>query len=228
MGPAIDDQLIKGDPFARLKKVRRPHELGEAHPIWEDEEVEIAIEDAIATGRPGLARAYALGRYGGFRKGTICLITLNARTKGGRLYWLTEKRKVLCDKRADPRLLAVLDRTPSKALTMSYDADGNPWKERALGHAVKRHNERLSKPGHNGGPGKVRAGLGLHGLRHARGVELAEGGATDAEIMAQLEHATDRAAKIYRRQAKRRKLADAGQDKVDNVTSLERAKNDAV
>jgi hypothetical protein len=35
-------------------------------------------------------------------------------------------------------------------------------------------------------------------------------GASDAQIMLQLEHATDRAAKIYRRQADRRKMADAG------------------
>jgi hypothetical protein len=42
-------------------------------------------------------------------------------------------------------------------------------------------------------------------------------GASDAEIMAQIEHATGEAAKIYRRQAQRRGLADNGQAKVDNV-----------
>jgi integrase len=68
--------------------------------------------------------------------------------------------------------------------------------------------------------------LTIHGLRHARGVELADGGASDAEIMAQLEHATGRAAQIYRRQAERRRLADHAQDRVDKAISLkaERAK----
>ncbi len=49
-------------------------------------------------------------------------------------------------------------------------------------------------------------------------------GASDAQIMSQLEHATDRAAKIYRRQADRRKMADAGQDKIDNVVKLKAAR----
>ena len=42
--------------------------------------------------------------------------------------------------------------------------------------------------------------------------------------MAQLEHATGRAAKIYRRQAERRQLADAGQDHIDNVVKLKNAR----
>ena len=71
-----------------------------------------------------------------------------------------------------------------------------------------------------GADGVVACPLTIHGLRHARGVELAIAGASDAEIMAQLEHATDRAAKIYRRQAERRRLADAGQDRLDNVIEL--------
>lgn len=45
-------------------------------------------------------------------------------------------------------------------------------------------------------------------------------GASDAEIMAQIEHATDKAVKIYRRQAKRRGLADNGQAKIGNVVDL--------
>ncbi|PZR94891.1 MAG: hypothetical protein DI537_06270 [Stutzerimonas stutzeri] len=61
----------------------------------------------------------------------------------------------------------------------------------------------------------MRLGLSLHGLRHARGVELAESGASDAEIMAQLEHATDHTAHIYRRQAQRRELARSAQQRVD-------------
>jgi hypothetical protein len=40
-------------------------------------------------------------------------------------------------------------------------------------------------------------------------------GGSDAEIMSQLEHATSRAASIYRRQADRRRLANAAQEKID-------------
>ena len=38
--------------------------------------------------------------------------------------------------------------------------------------------------------------------------------------MLQLEHATDRQAKDYRRQADRRRLAEAAQTRVDNVVNL--------
>lgn len=49
-------------------------------------------------------------------------------------------------------------------------------------------------------------------------------GGSDAEIMSQLEHATDRAAKIYRRQADRRRMADGAQDRVDKGVSLREAR----
>ncbi len=64
LDPAIVDDRIPGDPFAKVKKLKPPHGKGEAHPAWEDHEVEAAIEDAIARRRPGLARAIALGRWG--------------------------------------------------------------------------------------------------------------------------------------------------------------------
>lgn len=232
MAGAIEDQDIEGDPFARLKKVKRPHDAGEAHPIWEEAEVLAAIEGAIARKRPGLARAIALGRYGGFRRGTICVIPLNARVTGfddrgvphARLQFITAKRKVLADKPEEPRLTAVLARTPDKALTIAYNADGYAWKPRQLNQALDRLLIVLAKAGKVrkvvDGEGRVSCPLTIHGLRHARGVELAMAGASDAEIMAQLEHATDRAAKIYRRQADRRKLADQGQARVDGVIKL--------
>ena len=239
LAPAIDDQAdvrIKGDPFHKLAKVRRPHGAPESHPIWEDDEVVTAIEEAIARNTPGLARAIALGRWGGFRRGTICAIPLNARAVGydddgvrhTRLLWVTEKRKVMCDKREDPRLAALVSRTPNTALTIAYNADGRPWKERQLNQAIDRLMARLAQAGKVrsavADDGTVYCPLDIHGLRHARGVEIAMAGGSDAEIMSQLEHATDRAAKIYRRQADRRRMADGAQDRVDKVVSLRAAR----
>lgn len=226
--PAIKDDRVPKDPFLKVEKLERPHGAGEPHPTWEDYELEAAIEDAIAHKQPGLARALGLARWGGFRRGTICAIPLNARVWGydtsqnrhRRLSWITEKRRVACDKPEDARLTQLLDRTPNQATTIAYNADAGVWKERQLSQAIERLVERLSKKG------TMRAGLTLHGLRHARGVELAMAGASDAEIMAQIEHATDKAAKIYRRQAERRGLADNGQAKIDNVIDL-RAKRKA-
>lgn len=241
LSPAIDDETdtrIKGDPFHKVKKVKRPHDAGEAHPIWDDAEVETAINDAIARGTPGLARAIALGRYGGFRRGTICAIPLNARSvvpdidgaPENRIVWITEKRKVLADKREDPRLTTVLKRTANEAMTIAYNADGHPWKERQLHQAVERNLVRLAKAGKVRSvvdeDGVVTCPLTIHGLRHSRGVELAMAGSSDGEIMSQLEHSTPRAAQIYRRQADRRKMADASQDRVDKVVSLRDARRE--
>lgn len=213
--PMISGDMA-GDPFKLIEKVSRPHDLGEPNPAWEDAEVEAAIELALEMKRPGLARGIALGRWGGFRKQTICKIPLRARAirdtvagKERRLHWLTEKKKVLCNRREDRRLTELLDRTPSRALTIAYNVQGEPWTSRSLSRAVERLLIKLAAQG------RARTSLTIHGLRHARGVELARTGASDAEIMAQLDHATSRSAAIYRRQAERERLADASQDRVD-------------
>lgn len=218
---------IEGNPFELIEKVARPHELGEKNPRWFDDEVEAAIEWALKHKLPGLANAVALGRWGGFRKGTIRAVPRRARimrmAENGqerRIYWLTEKRKVLCDRREDPRLTALLERTEQAARrgkkaanivphTIAFNSRGEAYTSRALGHAFERMVEALAKEG------KTRNSLTPHGLRHARGVEIASAGGSDAQIMAQLDHASPRQAAEYRRQAERLKLADDAQDRVD-------------
>lgn len=71
--PAIADGRLASDPFARIKKVRRPHDAPESHPIWEDAEVEAMTGLAIRRNMPRLARAIGLGHWAGFRRGTICV-----------------------------------------------------------------------------------------------------------------------------------------------------------
>lgn len=88
-----------------------------------------------------------------------------------------------------------------------------------LNHAFDRVIEALSAKG------KIRPQLTIHGLRHSRGIELAHAGSSDAEIMAQLEHKSERAARIYRSQANRRLTADSGQDRIDEKIRLRALKN---
>jgi len=233
--PAIADGDL-ADPFIHLVKARRPHDLPDAHPAWDDAEVAVAIEDALARKRPGLARAIGIGRWGGFRKQTIIALPRHARIRAldvdglehRRIEWMTAKRKVLVNAPEDPRLTDLLARTPDLALTIAYNADGEPWKLRALSHAVDRHMARLAKAGRvraaADDKGEIYCPLDIHGLRHARGVELAESGASDAEIMSQLGHTSTAAAKIYRAQASRKKLADQAQQRVNNAVSLAEAR----
>lgn len=243
LADAIDDERIPSDPFARLKKARRPHDAEEAHPIWDEAVTAAAIELAIALKAPGLARAIGLARWGGFRRGTVCKIPISARVIGHddqgrphrRLLWTTEKKKVLADKPEDARLTALLARTDALAgqgkvapFTIAYNRRGEPWKERQLNQAMDRLTARLvlvgKAPGTINAEGVASSTLTIHGLRHSRGVELALAGASDGEIMSQLDHATDRAAKIYRRQADRRKMADSAQRRVDGVVKLRNRK----
>lgn len=215
--PEMSKGTVPSRPFLDIKKLKPPENKGEPHPAWTDTEVEAAITLAIERGQPGLARAIGLGRWGGFRRGGICRIPLSARVIGfdengvshKRLYWTTPKRGVLCDKPEDARLIALLTRTPDRALTIAYNKYGQPWNERALNQAIDRLLERLDKAG------SARPQLDIHGLRHARGMELAHAGASEFQIMAQLEHATPYTARIYIRQAKRATGANDGQDKVN-------------
>lgn len=220
---ALKPEMAKGSvrnrPFADLIKLKPPTNKAEPHPAWTDEEVQAVIDRAIEFQQPGLARGIALGRWGGFRRGGICKIPLSARVNGfdendrpqRRLYWTTPKRGVLCDKPEDSRLTTLLDQTPNRALTIAYNKRGQPWKERAFNQALDRLLEKLS------GEGLVRGFLDVHGLRHARGLELAYGGASEFQIMAQLEHLTPYTARIYIRQANRAQGANDGQSKVDDL-----------
>lgn len=215
--PETSKGMVVGRPFEDIKKLKPPENKGEPHPAWTDDEVAAAIELAIERKQPGLARAIALGRWGGFRRGGICRIPLHARTVGfddsgashKRLYWTTPKRGVQCDKPEDGRLTMLFARTPDRALTIAYSKYGQPWNERALNQAIDRLLVRLSAAG------RTRRQLDIHGLRHARGMELAYAGASEFQIMAQLEHTTAFTARIYIRQAKRATGANDGQEKVD-------------
>lgn len=221
LSAACDEELVPAHLFANIAKVTRPPGAPEPNVAWKDDEVEAVIQDAIDRRQDGLARAVGLGRWAGYRRGSICEITLEARveviTEVGRerrLRWLTEKSAVLSDKLEDPRLTDLLDRTECCGPQIAYNIYGYAWTPRQLSQALDRLVGRLAQAG------RVRPGLTLHGLRHARGVELARVGASDAVIMAQLEHKTTHSARIYRRQTERAELADLGQILIDGALGL--------
>lgn len=135
-----------------------------------------------------------------------------------RLFWTTPKRGVQCDKPEDERLAALIERTPNRALSIAYNKYGQPWKERALNQAFDRLVARMVLAG------RGRADLDIHGLRHARGMELAHAGASEFQIMAQLEHATPYTARIYIRQANRAKGADDAQTLINNRNRQRKAR----
>ena len=209
--PLIDDEVLPINLFDRLSRVAGPGRAAEPHPVWKPAELETVIR--AAGHMPGLVRAVGLARYGGFRRDDLCRMPVDARIPdrdGVRYRWTSGKGQTAVEHREDPRLTVLLDRdTPARAKTIAYNMRNGVWQPRQLSQALARVLARLARQG------EVRRGLTWHGLRHTRGVELAESGCSDAIIMAQLGHTTDRSAQIYRRQASRRRLGDVGQALVD-------------
>ena len=209
--PLVDDEILPLNLFQNLNRVRGPGQRAEPHPVWREDELGAVLRGTRT--KPGLVRAIGLARYAGLRRSDLCRIPNDARvteTVGVRLRWQTGKGDVAVNHLEDPRLTRLLDvETHSCGDLIAYNRDGRPWKPRQLSQALKRVLERLAARG------EVRDKLTWHGLRHTRGVELAEAGCSDAIIMAQLGHTTDRSAQLYRRQTSRRVLGDLGQGMVN-------------
>lgn len=217
LAPSMSDGHLPGNLFLDLQRVNAPHEQPEQNIAWTDEEVEIVITHCLGANADGLARVIGLARYQGLRRSQICGLQADARIevvlRGGhrqrRLKLRDHKSRETVDVREDPRLTQLFESTADIDGPLAYNKRCEAWKPRQLNQALDRVVTKLAKWG------QVRPGLTLHGLRHARGVELAHAGLSDAAIMAQLGHADEQSARVYRRQAQRKSLADHGQRLVD-------------
>ena len=211
--PAMSDGIVDQHLFVGLQRVKRPHGRPEQNLAWTDDEVRQVLEYAHMKGAYGLMRAIGLARYAGLRRQTICSITEDNRytdtLRGGHLQrgirYTSAKGEVPADIPEDPRLTELLEETPQGMDHLAYNKRMEPWAPRQLNQALDRIVKQAADWG------AVRPGLTLHGLRHARGVELALAGASDAELMSQLAHADEQSAKVYRRQAARARLANRAQ-----------------
>lgn len=245
--PLLVSGAIGTDPFRLVGQVRRPRGLAEPHRIWPDEVVEAVIEAAIAGQRYGLARAVALARYTGARRGDLVVMPRGAR-KGGRVRFLSGKRKVRVDVPEDPLLSAWLARTPeappaapqrgrkvkagvapSSPSTLVYNVAGRPYTDDGLGQELAKLVQALRQAGRIDSDR-----YDLHGLRHTRGVELALAGCSDAEGAAMMGHSSASSFTQYRRQADRTRLADAaalrilrGREAARNASATESATKSA-
>jgi integrase len=240
-----------GDPFALIPQARRPANLKEPNPIWPEDVVITTIEAAIAQRKFGLARAVILARWAGPRRSDLVVLTPRA-LDGGRVSFISGKRKVRVDIAQDPHLVQWLARTPAtqplearqgrkvkpdsptrlQPARLVYNLAGAPYTEDGLALELGKLLVELVKAQRIGGAVLNDAGdvvgceYGLHGLRHTRGVELALSGCSDAEGAAQLGHASPSSFAKYRRQADRTRLADSATDRV--VALRERQANGKV
>ncbi len=212
------------DPFSRIKQVRRPRDLAEPHPIWSEAVVTIVIEAAIAAKKYGLARAVAIGRYTGARRGDIVRLTHSARADG-QITFMSHKRRVPIDMPEDAKLTRWLAKTPASQplskwqshmqrktkvtrmppSTLVYNISNLPYSEDGLGQELAKLVAKL----HEDGRLDSKA-YDLHGLRHTFGVEAALAGCTDARGAALMGHGSPNSFAVYRRQADRKRMSGEG------------------
>lgn len=220
--PCLVSGLLEKDPFPLVGQVRRPRELGEPHLIWSDQVFDVVARSAVEAGKPGLARAVAIGRYVGARRGDLVAIPRTARNNG-RFQYMSGKRRVRVDVPEDPRLTRWLDSTPDTpapsarrgrkiaagaapmpTTTLVYNVAGRPYTEDGLALELRKLVAKLHEAGRIDSDR-----YDLHGLRHTRGVELALAGCSDAEGAAMMGHGSSSSFVQYRRQADRIRLSDA-------------------
>lgn len=227
LGPVLIARGLS-DPFSRLPGVPRPRRDEEPHRIWPEWVVEVIIKAAISQRRFGLARAIAIGRYTGARRGDIVKMAKSAR-RDGRISWRSGKKRVPVDQPEAAELSDWLGATPAAqplshwqegsdrrrgvtrlmAATLVFNRSGVAYTEDGLGQELAKLVAALHLKG-----AIDSADYDLHGLRHTMGVELALAGSTDAQGAAWLGHASPHSFATYRRQASRLLLTNSAGDLV--------------
>jgi integrase len=223
----LEPQMIAADlsdPFTRIKQVRRPFDSPEPHPVWTEAVVVSVIRAAIDARRFGLARAVALARYAGTRRGDLVRLTQAAR-RDGRIAWLSGKRKVPVNMPEDPELTSWLQLLPSAQppsrwqrhierssgvarmppATLVYNTRNRAYTEDGLGQELAKIVEALHLAGELDS-----SAYDFHGLRHTFGVEAALAGCSDAQGQALMGHNSANSFATYRRQAGRLRMSDEG------------------
>lgn len=235
MKPVLIADGVTSDPFSLIEGVRRPSDALEPHIIWPEIVVETIIKAAIEKQRYGLARAVAIMRYVGARRGDAVSIPIAAR-QGGQFRYLSGKRKVPVDVPEDPMLTYWLDATPAaqpkkewklkeekrtgvvqlppRTLVYSFRTHKRTGSGRYTGNGLQQElSDLVSQLFREGRIDSDR--YDSHGLRHTRGVEIALAGATDAQGAAMMGHGSPNSFAQYRRQADRLRMSKDGQALID-------------
>jgi integrase len=192
------------NPAEKVPKIKRPRGLRHQNRAWTDHELDVVL----AAAPEELAGAIALGAYSGLREGDMVAIPLNAITPDGFLEWRQSKTGEILvipiHRDLKPYLKAARKRKKRKGTTIVIGKRGLPFTEsgfRARFFKLIRGLEAANKIG---------KGLTFHGLRHTVGARLADAGADDFTIQTILGQKTATMAQRYRRNASKKRRAEAG------------------
>lgn len=150
--------------------------------------------------------AMALMLYTGQRRSDVILFG-RQHVSGGWLNFTQFKNRnhapVTLSIPVHPRLQEVIDATPSAHMTFLTTEFGKPFTAAGFGNWFRKRCDEAGL-----------TGLAAHGLRKAAASRLAEGGASDREIMSVTGHRTSKEVDRYTRAANQKKLAAVAMPKL--------------
>jgi integrase len=183
----IERGLVKTNPAAGVKNIRKPRGTPDANRPWTDVERHHVLDDAPAHMRPALA----LMMYSGLGPGDVlklprtfyrdgAIATRRSKT-GEPVYWP-----------APAPLRVVLEQAPAHdAITLCANSAGKPWTESGFRASWRTYRAKLRKAE------SIGPGLTLYGLRHTVAVILREAGFDERTIADALGQRTIEMARHY-------------------------------
>jgi integrase len=187
----IDAGLARDNPALRIKKLK----TGDGYRCWTDAEVTAMTSKEVGD----VALPVLLGRYTGQREADILSLPWGA-YDGQTITLRQHKTGTFLVLPVAPELRTALDAEPRRGLLICLTKDGKVFKPDWFRHRFAQVRALAQLP----------ADLHFHGLRHTRLTELAEGGASEAEIMANSGHKTASMVTRYTKHARQKGLAAAG------------------
>lgn len=196
---AIDLGWRQDDPTTAVRKHR--YDAGEGFKAWPEALVQQFRNHWPEDSLP--RRALELMREGGLRRSDAVRVGRQHR-QGGLLVLRQEKTGLEVTVPISAQLDRVLMHTPAGQMLYLALPNGTARSSRGF------YNTFIAWCAEAGIP----PGYGPHGLRKARGNEVADAGGSEFEVMAALGQADPKSARPYTRQANRRRLAQSAADKV--------------
>ena len=188
----IDRGLATDNPATRVAKL----ETGEGFRTWTDAELAVMTDSTAGD----VALPVLLARYTAQRQGDVLRLPWSA-YDGQSITLRQSKTGAMLTVPVPEELRAVLDAiTPRPGLLICLTADNRAWTSGWFGKRFARVRDQAGLP----------TDLHFHGLRATRLTELAEAGASEAELMANSGHRTTQMVGRYTRAARQKGLAAAG------------------
>lgn len=196
---------VENNPAHGIKRLAK----SKSYEVWPRE-----VCEAFEQSKPPtyLMTAYMLGKGLGLRASDIVRVG-PAHRQGDTI--TIRCKKTLKSSGVDahasigPELQTYLDGLPKGLLYVRLN-DGSSIDENTLAKRMRGHLDGFGITGYT-----------VHGLRHMRGMELAEAGCSELEIMVQLGHVTPQMAALYTKAARRKLLAASAAKKLENCRENE-------